>query len=280
MNNMVFTRDGLFRIAAFAIVYTLFGLLIPIQGSLTVSFAIGTVVTAVLYGLTLYYLNTNMPLGRKARFLIIWLAVYVIQMLMPVLEAAFFSTQFVGAPELVFGALLFGWILVLPTALAGVILFSPTDTIRSFGEMRREYFGRMNASQFAGRYIVSSVLWMVVYFIFGAIIAPFVLPYYTEGGVGYELVLPELHVILSLQLLRGFILVLMILPLIISTNLDWKHLTIIIAALLYVGGALAIFLISDQFPLFLRMFHGVEMFADASVVGVVIAYILGRQEHI
>ncbi|MFW9943904.1 MAG: hypothetical protein ACFFB7_02815 [Candidatus Sifarchaeia archaeon] len=277
MSQIGFTRLAATRVAAFVVVYALFGLLIPIQGSVTVSFAIGTVVTAVLYGLTLYYLNTNMPLGRRARFLITWLAVYVIQMLMPVLEGVFFSTQFAGAPELVFGALIFGWILVLPTALAGTLLFRPTDAIRGFGEMRKEYFARMNAQQFAGRYVVSSAMWMVIYFVFGSIVAPFVLPYYTAGGVGYELVVPELHVILVLQLTRGFILVLMILPLIMSINLDWKHLAIVLAALLYVGGAVAIFLISDQFPLVLRMFHGVEMLADASVAGVVIAYILGKK---
>ena len=263
------------RIALFAAIYTAFGLLIPVQGYVTVSFAIGTVVTAILYGLTLFYLNTNLPLGRRARFLITWLALYCIQMLMPVLEGIFFSTQFEGAPELIFGALIFGWILVLPAALAGVILFNPVE-IHSFTEIKREYFSRITRTRFAGRFIVASVLWMVIYFIFGAVVAPYVLPYYTEGGVGFELVLPELQVILVLQLIRGFILVLLILPLVISINLDWKRLAVIIAALLYIGGAIAVFLISDQFPLMLRLLHGMEMFADASFAGIVIAYLLGR----
>ena len=263
------------RIAVFAAVYTAFGLLIPVQGYVTVSFAIGTVVTAILYGLTLFYLNTNLPLGRRARFLITWLALYCIQMLMPVLEGIFFSTQFEGAPELIFGALIFGWILVLPAALAGVILFNPVE-IHSFTEIKREYFSRISRTQFVGRFIVASALWMVIYFIFGAIVAPYVLPYYTEGGVGYELVLPELQVILGLQLIRGFILVLLILPLVISTNLDWKRLAVIIAALLYIGGAIAVFLISDQFPLMLRLMHGIEMFADAAFAGLAIAYLLGK----
>ncbi|MFW9889316.1 MAG: hypothetical protein ACFFER_14105 [Candidatus Thorarchaeota archaeon] len=280
MNQTRFTLLDVTKIAVFAALYTLFGLLIPIQGYVSVGFAIGTGITAVLYGGTLYYLNTNIPLGKAARFLITWLAVYVIQMLMPVLEGAFFTTQFVGAPELMFGALVFGWILVLPTALVGTLLFKPAGPIRNFREMRQEYFGRTSASQFAGRYVISSTLWMVIYFVFGAIISPFVLPYYTEGGVGYELVLPELHVVLALQLVRGFILVLMIMPLIISVNLDWRHLAVILAALLYIGGALAIFLISDQYPVLLRTFHGMEMFADAASAGVVIAYILGRRERV
>jgi hypothetical protein len=275
MNQTRITQLAATRITIFAVIYSLFGLLIPIQGYVSVGFAIGTVVTAILYGVTLYYLNTNIPLGRKARFLITWLAVYCIQMLMPVLEGVFFSTQFEGAPELIFGALIFGWILVLTTALAGAILFGPAK-VRSFREMRREYFSRVSKAQFAGRFIIASALWMVIYFVFGAIIAPYVLPYYTESGVGYELVLPALQVILSLQLLRGFILVLLVLPLIISADVDWKHLMGIIAALLYIGGAIAVFLISDQYPLVLRLMHGVEMFADAAFAGVVIACFLGR----
>ena len=278
MNQTNITQMITAKITAFVAVYTLFGLLIPIQGYVSVPFAIGTAVTGILYAFVLYYLNTNIPLGRKARFLITWLAIYVIQMLMPVLEGFFFSTQFVGAPELVFGALVFGWVLVLPTALAGVILFKNNDEIRSFGELRREYFGRWSTPQLAGRYVIASALWMVIYFVFGAIVAPYVLPYYTEEGAGYELMLPELHVILALQLFRGFLLVLMILPMIITTDLDWKRLAIIIGSLLYIGGALAIFLISEQSPLLLRMLHGIEMFADATVAGIVIAYILGKKK--
>jgi hypothetical protein len=275
MNQTKITQLAATRITIFAAIYVLFGLLIPVQGYVSVGFAMGTMVTAILYGATLYYVNTNIPLNRKARFLITWLAIYCIQMLMPVLEGVFFSTQFEGSPELIFGALIFGWVLVLPAALAGAILFSPAK-LQSFGELRRNYFERINKVQFVGRLVIASALWMVIYFVFGAIVAPYVLPYYSEGGVGYQLVLPALQVILGLQLLRGFILVLFILPLIISTNLEWKQLAGIIAALLYIGGALAIFLISDQYPIVLRMIHGMEMFADAAFAGIVVAYLLGK----
>ena len=274
---MTQTKDTLFaatRITIFVVIYALFGLLIPIQGYVSIGFAIGTGITAILYGIALYYLNMNIPLSRKARFLVTWPAIYCIQMLMPVLEGIFFSTQFEGAPELMFGALVFGWVLVLPTALAGTILFGPAE-VYSFNEIKRNYFGRISTMQFAGRFIIASVLWMVIYYTFGTIIAPYVLPYYTGTGVGFELVLPDPQVVLGLQLLRGFILVLFILPLIISVDFDWKHLAVIIAALLYIGGAIAIFLISDQYPVILRMFHSMEMLADAVFAGIAIAYLLG-----
>jgi hypothetical protein len=276
MTQSKFTQSTATRITAFAAIYVLFGLLIPIQGYVSIGFAIGTVIAAILYGITLYYLNTNIPLNRKARFLITWLAIYCIQMLMPVLEGVFFSTQFEGAPELIIGALVFGWVLVLPTALAGAVLFNPAE-VYTFGEIKEEYFRGIGNVQFIGRFIIASALWMIIYYIFGAIIAPYVLPYYTVGGIGYHLVLPEPQVVLGLQLVRGFILVLLIMPLVISTDLDWKHLAVAIAALLYIGGAIAIFLISDQYPLVLRMMHAMEMFADAAFAGIAIAYLLGRR---
>jgi len=276
MTQTKITQFAATRIAAFTAIYALFGLLIPIQGYVSIGFAIGTVITAILYGITLYYFNTNIPLNRKTRFLITWMAIYCIQMLMPVLEGAFFSTQFEGAPELIIGALVFGWVLVLPTALAGTVLFNPAE-VYTFGEIKKEYFGGIGNVQFIARFIMASVLWMVIYYIFGAIISPYVLPYYTEGGIGYHLVLPEVQVVLGLQLLRGFILVLLILPLVISTNLNWKHLAGAIAALLYIGGAIAIFLISDQYPLVLRLIHAMEMFADAAFAGIAIAYLLGKR---
>ena len=268
--------DGI-RIAIFAVVYLLFGLLMPIQGYVTAEFAVGTAVVAVLYGLVLYYLNTGIPLGRKARILITWLAVYVVQMLNPVLEGVFFSTLFEGHPESVFGAIVFGLVLTLPTAVAAGLLFKPSGEIKSFAELRRDYFSATRWPQFVARFVVASVLWMAIYFLFGSIVGPIVSPYYTEGGVGYELVIPPVGILILLQTLRGFIYALGILPIVLSTRFSRTRLAGVLAGLLYVGGALAIFVISAQFPVFLRVVHGLELFADSLFAGVVIAYILGRR---
>ncbi len=276
MSFIELSRDTVVRISVFVVIYTLFGLLIPIQGYLSVGFAIGTVITAVLYGFVLYYMNTNIPLGRKARILITWIAVYVIQMLNPVLEGIFFTTQFEGQPELAFGAVVFGLVLTLPTALVAGVLFSPREDITVFGQLRKEYFTGWTSSQFAVRFIIASMLWLVIYYTIGTIIAPLVLPYYTDGSVGYDLMLPAAEIVILLQTVRGFIYVLSVLPILISVKLDKKPLAIILVALLYIAGALAVFVISEQFPVFLRIVHGIELFVDSLIAGTVISYILGK----
>ncbi|MFW9770166.1 MAG: hypothetical protein ACFFEM_15210 [Candidatus Thorarchaeota archaeon] len=274
------SRDTLVRITVFVLIYTSFGLLIPIQGYLSLSFAVGTVITAVLYAFALYYMNTKIPLGRKFRILITWIAVYVIQMLNPVLEGIFFTTQFEGQPELAFGAVVFGLVLTLPTALVAGVLFNPEGTISSFGQLRKEYLGNWTPSQFVVRFIIASMLWLVIYYTIGTIIAPLVLPYYTGGSVGYDLALPAVEIVIILQTVRGFIYVTSVLPIVISVKLDRKSLAIILVALLYIAGALAVFVISDQFPVFLRIVHGIELFVDSLIAGVVIAFLLGKPEEL
>ncbi|MFW9812897.1 MAG: hypothetical protein ACFFF9_10595 [Candidatus Thorarchaeota archaeon] len=274
------SRDTLVRITVFVLIYTSFGLLIPIQGYLSLSFAVGMVITAVLYAFALYYMNTKIPLGRKFRILITWIAVYVIQMLNPVLEGIFFTTQFEGQPELAFGAVVFGLVLTLPTALVAGVLFNPEGTISSFGQLRKEYLGNWTPSQFVVRFIIASMLWLVIYYTIGTIIAPLVLPYYTGGSVGYDLALPAVEIVIILQTVRGFIYVTSVLPIVISVKLDRKSLAIILVALLYIAGALAVFVISDQFPVFLRIVHGIELFVDSLIAGVVIAFLLGKPEEL
>lgn len=279
MSQTRLTQLTITRIAAFAVIYTILGLLVPIQGYVTVGFAVGTVIVAILYGLVLYYLNVNMPLGRKARILITWSGVYIIQLLNPVLEGFFFTTQFEGQPELVFGAVIFGLVLTLPTAVAAGFLFIPEGEIRSFSELRKEYSFNWTLSQYAVRIIIASMLWLGIYFTIGSIIAPLVLPYYIGGSVGYELALPAVEIVIFLQTVRGFIYTLGFLPIIISVNLNRKSLAIITVGLLYIAGALAVFVISDQFPIFLRLIHGLELFVDSFIAGIVFAFALGRQSH-
>ncbi|MFW9966692.1 MAG: hypothetical protein ACFFEA_06005 [Candidatus Thorarchaeota archaeon] len=279
MNNTRFSILAAGRIASFAVVYTILGLLIPIQGFLTLGFAIGTGIVGILYGITLYYLNVNMPLRRRTRMLITWFALYVIQMLNPVLEGIFFTTQFMGQPELALGAVVFGLILTLPTAIAASYLFNPVGDFRSFGDMRREYFAGWPSSQYAIRFVIASMLWLAIYFIIGSIIAPLVLPYYTDGSVGYNLTLPSIEIVILLQTVRGFIYAISFLPIVISTNLDKKKLALIMVGLLYVAGALAVFVISEQFPVFLRLIHGIELFVDSLIAGIVMAYVLGGERH-
>jgi hypothetical protein len=278
MKQISFQTSDIARILGFVVIYTAVSLILPIQGTVTLSFAIGSIITGLLYGICLWYASLYIPLSKKTRIAVIWASVYVIQMLNPVLEGLFFSTQFEGNPELALGGILFGTILTLPTALAAGLLFNPATEVVSFGDLRKQYFAGFARSSFALRFILASVLWMGIYFVFGSIVGPLVLPYYTAPGSPFHLVLPSIEVVLSLQTLRGFIYVIGVMPLIVALNTDNRRLAIVLSALLYIGGALAVFIISDQFAVFLRIVHGIELLADSVVAGVVISALLGRNK--
>ncbi|MFW9920277.1 MAG: hypothetical protein ACFFED_11800 [Candidatus Thorarchaeota archaeon] len=276
MSQMKTRMDQIARVLGFSTIYTAFGLLMSTQGNVTISFAIGTVITALLYGVVLRYASLNMPISQKARIAVIWFAVYVIQLLNPVLEGLFFSTQFEGTPELAVGAIIFGSLMTLPTAVAAGVLFKPEGEVTGFRDMKNQFFNNFTSSSFGLRFILASVLWMGIYFVFGSIVAPLVLPYYTAPGSPFNLVLPSIEVILSLQTLRGFIYTIGVLPLVISLDIDKRGLAFIMISLLYIGGALAVFIISEQFAVFLRVIHGIELFADSVFAGLVISALLGK----
>jgi len=56
-------------------------------------------------------------------------------------------------------------------------------------------------------------------------------------------------------------------------------LLIIVTAFMYLGGGLAIFVIVDTFPVFLRIIHGIEILADSLVFGGVIGYLFGTGQE-
>lgn len=278
MSQVTFRTTDIARLLGFVVIYTAMSLILPVQGTVTLSFAIGSIITGFLYGAILWYASLYMPLSRKVRIAVIWVAVYVIQLLNPILEGLFFSTQFEGHPELALGGIIFGTILTLPTAIAAGLLFNPATEVKSYHDLTMQYFSGFTRSSFALRFIVSSILWMGIYFVFGSIVGPIVLPYYTAPGSPFHLVLPPVQVVLGLQTIRGFIYVSGVLPLILALNADKRRLAVILSALLYIGGAVAVFLISDQFAVFLRIVHGVELLADSVVAGIVISALLGRSK--
>lgn len=278
MSHTKIRIDQIARVLGFSTIYTAFGLLMPIQEVVTISFMIGTVITGLLYGVVLRFASLHMPVSQKARIAIIWFAIYVIQLLNPILEGIFFSTQFDGAPELAVGAIIFGTLLTMPTAVSAGVLFKPKGEIIGFKEMKNQFFSNFTSSSFGVRFILASVLWMGIYFVFGVIVAPLVLPYYQAPGSPFNLVLPSIEIVLALQTLRGFIYAIGVLPLVIALDIDKRGLAFILISLLYIGGALAVFIISEQFVVFLRVIHGIELFADSLFAGLVISALLGRSK--
>jgi hypothetical protein len=275
--HMKLTGNDTVRILLFAVTYTIIGYLIPIQqGTPTLTYMIGTALTGLLYAALLRNILQSMTIGTRGRFFSIWIPIWVIQMFNPLLEGIFFTDQ-LNDPTLILGAIMFGMILTVIYAASAVILFRPKAVDSSILQMLRVHFRNKDASEWGLRLVAASVSWTIIYFIFGNLVAPWVMPYYNDPAGSYSLVYPSTVELLALQSIRGIIYVGSLIPLVISMKSNVKRAFMVIASLMFIGGGLAIFLIVETFPLALRLFHSVDLLADSIVFGYAFSYFLVRE---
>jgi len=261
----------------FAGIYTIVGYFIPLQqDALTLTYLIGTAITGLLYAVLLRQILHSMTIGARGRFFAVWIAIWVVQMFNPLLEGIFFTDQLTGF-TIVFGAVIFGMILPLIYTASAVILFRPENADSSLRQRLKEHFSRRRASKWGWRIMAASLSWTIIYFVFGNLVAPWVMPYYSDPNSGFNLVYPSLVELLALQTVRGSIYVGSLIPLAISINVDFRRAFITIASLLFIGGGLAIFLIVETFPLALRLFHSIDLLADSIFFGYAFSYLLVRE---
>jgi len=261
----------------FAGIYTIVGYFIPLQqDALTLTYLIGTAITGLLYAVLLRQILHSMTIGARGRFFAVWIAIWVVQMFNPLLEGIFFTDQLTGF-TIVFGAVVFGMILPLIYTASAVILFRPENADSSLRQRLRDHFSKRRAFEWGWRIAAASLSWTIIYFVFGNLVAPWVMPYYSDPNSGFNLVYPSLVELLALQTVRGSIYVGSLIPLAISINVDFRRAFITISSLLFIGGGLAIFLIVETFPLVLRLFHSIDLLADSIFFGYAFSYLLVRE---
>jgi hypothetical protein len=123
-------------------------------------------------------------------------------------------------------------------------------------------FARHGVVSLGGRTILAFAAWPLIYMIFGAMIAPIVLPYY-EGGVIPGLHIPPLPTILGVQLVRSLIFLASSLPLILfwkgSRRSLWLALGLAHAVAVGLFGMVA----ATALPAVLRVTHSAEITCDS-----------------
>ena len=277
---MLLYRTGfLGRVLVFTLTYGLIGTIFPLQEvELTFTYVLGVLVTGFLYALLLGFVFTQMPVGRIGRILSVWIAIYVTQMFNPLIEGYFFTTQFEN-PTFFIGGAFIGAMLTFFYSFVGGILFAPKRITSSLAKEIRNHFGQRRASEWSLRLILAVLSWPFLYFIFGSMVEPIVLPYYTDPSLGYSLRFPSIETIIIIQALRGLIYIGALIPIIASLKVEMKKILLSIVGFLYIGGGLAIFVIVETFPVILRIVHGIEIFATSLFFGIIITYLLVRVAH-
>ncbi len=138
----------------------------------------------------------------------------------------------------------------------------------------KEYLSTRTSSSWILRIAVGSVAYYPIYFFFGLLITPFVLPYYNDPSFGLRI--PSFAVIIPVELFRGFVYTLVLLPLLATVVGGRTTKFIALATMLYIPGGLIVLLGNTLMPAQIIPFHGIEILADSIVYGLVLSRILSQ----
>jgi len=262
------------RIIIFTIAYSMIEVIIPQQPELTITYLLGASITGFLYAWLLGYTLTKMSLSRKAALLAVFIPIYVIQGVNPMLEGFFFSFGEIDwTLTLLMGGLVFRAMQALMYSLIAVLLFK-TRVSNSLMERLRDYFSRLRLYEWAWRITLSALSWPLFYFVFGLLVESLVTPIYIDLG-WYPF--PPIENIIALQIFRGFLYILVLLPIIASLKTEIKWSFLVIAGFMFIGGSLATFIIVETFPVVLRVVHGFgDILFPSLLFGMVTVFLLKR----
>ena len=264
------------RVLLFSLIFTLVQLLIFHRAKQPSALAIAlNLIDGILLALVLGPISLHLPFNRRTRITVIWLALFIIQEFSNTVEALFFTT-YLSTTVLFFTASLIGLLITFIEALTAGALFNPQSRTSYSAPAIRAYFKQRSSASWVLRFAVGSLAYFVIYFTFGAMIAPFVLPYYQDSSIG--LTIPSFTVMIPLEFFRGFLYVLALFPILATLRAQKKHAYLAAVSLLYVAGALIPFLTVSGFPIPLRIFHGLEILADCLVYGAVLVYLFAKSQ--
>jgi hypothetical protein len=254
-------------------VMNILGLPLPSLGTQPKPFQslLSSLVAGVLMGLTLGPLSCrlNLPLvGRACLWLVL---VLILNGVINMVEALFFTTIPRAQLASSLAILAFGQIAV---AVLLTLLFRPQQTGPGLIARLRETLAQRTAVSWAWRFGLASLSYLPIYYTFGMIVAPFVLPYYDNPDLGLNLTVPGTGVILPLEIGRGVLYALTLFPLIAVLRGSFWSRALWIGLTLAVLGSWVPMIQAIQWIPALRLAHGLEITADAFVQAFVLTWLL------
>ena len=230
-----------------------------------------SLLNAAILTVFLAWLVPKMRLSRWSLTLLVWLELLVVEFLNNYVEAYFFMTRY-SNPAVLVQSVASALISSVISATAAALLLG--YGISGITASLKEYLSKRTSSSWILRIAVGSVAYYPIYFFFGLLITPFVLPYYYDPSFGLRI--PSFAVIIPVELFRGFVYTLVLLPLLATVVGGRTTKFIALAAMLYIPGGLIALLGNQTIPAPIIPFHGVEILADSVVYGFALSRILSQ----
>jgi hypothetical protein len=230
--------------------------------------------TGILLSLFFTWLVSKMMLQKLHIFALIWLNLFVIRFLSNYIEAYFFTNIFTSFTDFIIRmSIALGISLIEGTFIA---FFSVNRYEESLNVSLKEYLSSRSHGSWITRIAAGSVVYFPIYFFFGMLIFPFVAVYYSDPSFGLKV--PGFEVIIPLEFFRGFLYVIVLLPIMVSLKENGRTRFIALSLMLFIPGAFIPLILAPSLPPAIVPFHLVEILADSLVYGFALSRILRKPE--
>jgi len=226
----------------------------------------------LLLSIYLAWIQGEMRLSFPGLASVLWLNLFMVGSFSNMVEGFFFTSVFESGSEFMMGALVMLFFSGVQAGLASIILEGGEKRLK---ECLREYFAETSAMSWLKRVAIGALSYFPIYFFFGMLVSPFVMPYYSDPSLG--LIVPPFTLIIPVEILRGFLYVAALLPIAASLGADRKENAVTFAGMLFISGAFIPLLGDQGLPPQIIPYHLVEIFADSVVYGYVLARILTKK---
>lgn len=228
---------------------------------------------AVLIGGLLVWMSGKMRLRRFDYSILISLILFVVGRFSNYVEGVFFTTMFADLSVLM-AAVVFALLLSFVEGGLAAVLFLPESHERSLFAELSTYFSERRWSSWLWRILLGSAAYFPIYFLFGMLISPFIMPYYSDPSLGLKI--PSFAVMIPVELFRAFLYVIMMLGIFSTVRAKRWTMAAIVGLILYVPGGLVPLMVEHTLPPQIVPFHMIEIFADSIVYGIVLTRLLNR----
>lgn len=237
-----------------------------------------TIVSGFILSIGLGYLNEHLQWTRRGSVIWMALVVFLVYSLNTAIESSIFSTVTGLGGSFITLVITQLVSCLLCGALIGFLFWKPHD--RKDLEILEDHFASRTKSAWLWRLPAAFLSFLPIYYAIGALISPFVFPYYADPSLGLGLALPNVSQIIQVQMIRGTIFALAILPIVVGrSTASGTRFALLLGINLFLLVGLAPLLQGTWLPLELRLIHSAEILVDSLLHAVALVWLLGRKDH-
>jgi len=227
---------------------------------------------SIILSLFLAWLIGKMKLQKLNVFTLIWLNLFIVRFFSNMIEGYFFTTIFNSLSIFINTTFIALGVTLIEAALAGALL--TTEGEESLNTLLKKYFSSRSHGSWIKRILTGSIIYFPIYFFLGMLIFPFIAEYYSDPSLGLKV--PGFEVIIPLEIFRGFLYVIISLPIMASIKENGKTQFIALSSMLFIPGALLPLILESSLPIQIVPFHLIEILADSLVYGFALSRILSK----